>query len=286
MRLRFTKMQGAGNDFVVLDATRAPLELDGAQLRRIGDRRFGVGCDQILIVEQSSAPGVDFRYRIFNGASGDEVEQCGNGARCFVRFVRARGLTDKKTLAVETMNRRLELREQADGRVTVDMGAPDFEPLHVPFDTTWLAPRSVESGLPLWPVELGEGRSVTVAVVSMGNPHAVQLVADVDAAPVATQGPLLERHARFARGVNAGFMQVVARDAIRLRVFERGAGETLACGTGACAAVAVGIRLGLLDAKVDVETRGGRLTIEWAGEGAPVLMTGPAETVFEGEIDL
>jgi len=286
MRLRFTKMQGAGNDFVLLDATRAPLDLDAAQLRRLADRRFGVGADQILIVEPSAAPGVDFRYRIFNGASGDEVEQCGNGARCFVRFVRARGLTDKKTLAVETMNRRLELREQADGRVTVDMGAPDFEPLHVPFDTTWLAPRSVESGLPLWPVELGEGRSVTVAVVSMGNPHAVQLVADVDAAPVATQGPLLERHARFARGVNAGFMQVVARDAIRLRVFERGAGETLACGTGACAAVAVGIRLGLLDAKVDVDTRGGRLTIEWAGEGAPVLMTGPAETVFEGEIDL
>ena len=286
MRLRFTKMQGAGNDFVVLDATRAPLELDAARLRRIGDRRFGVGCDQILIVEPGAAPGVDFRYRIFNGASGDEVEQCGNGARCFVRFVRARGLSDKQTLVVETMNRRLELREQADGRVTVDMGAPDFEPLHVPFDTTWLAPRSVESGLPLWPVELGEGRSVTVAVVSMGNPHAVQLVADVDAAPVATQGPLLERHARFARGVNAGFMQVVARDAIRLRVFERGAGETLACGTGACAAVAVGIRLGLLDAKVDVETRGGRLTIEWAGEGAPVLMTGPAHTVFEGEIEL
>jgi len=286
MRLRFTKMQGAGNDFVLLDATRAPLAIEPVQLRRLADRRFGVGADQILIVEPSATPGVDFRYRIFNGASGDEVEQCGNGARCFVRFVRARGLTDKKTLVVETMNRRLELREQADGRVTVDMGAPDFEPLHVPFDTTWLAPRSVESGLPLWPVELGEGRSVTVAVVSMGNPHAVQLVADVDAAPVATQGPLLERHARFARGVNAGFMQVVARDAIRLRVFERGAGETLACGTGACAAVSVGIRLGLLDAKVDVETRGGRLTIEWAGEGAPVLMTGPAETVFEGEIDL
>jgi diaminopimelate epimerase len=286
MRLRFTKMQGAGNDFVLLDATRAPLAIEPVQLRRLADRRFGVGADQILIVEPSATPGVDFRYRIFNGASGDEVEQCGNGARCFVRFVRARGLSDKQTLVVETMNRRLELREQADGRVTVDMGAPDFEPLHVPFDTTWLAPRSVESGLPLWPVELGEGRSVTVAVVSMGNPHAVQLVADVDAAPVATQGPLLERHARFARGVNAGFMQVVARDAIRLRVFERGAGETLACGTGACAAVAVGIRLGLLDAKVDVETRGGRLTIEWAGEGAAVLMTGPAETVFEGEIEL
>jgi len=286
MRLRFTKMQGAGNDFVVLDATRAPLALDAAQLRRIGDRRFGVGCDQILIVEPSPAPGVDFRYRIFNGVSGEEVEQCGNGARCFVRFVRARGLSDKKTIVVDTLNRRLELREQADGRVTVDMGAPDFEPLHVPFDTTWLAPRSVESGLPLWPVELGEGRSVTVAVVSMGNPHAVQIVADVDSAPVASQGPLLERHVRFARGVNAGFMQVVARDAIRLRVFERGAGETLACGTGACAAVAVGIRLGLLDARVDVETRGGRLTIEWAGEGAPALMTGPAEAVFEGEIEL
>jgi diaminopimelate epimerase len=286
MRLRFTKMQGAGNDFVVLDATRVPLDLDAAQLRRIGDRRFGVGCDQILIVEPSPAPGVDFRYRIFNGASGEEVEQCGNGARCFVRFVRERGLSDKKTLVVETMNRRLELREQADGRVTVDMGVPDFEPLHVPFDTTWLAPRSVESGLPLWPVELGEGRSVAVAVVSMGNPHAVQVVADVDAAPVAAQGPLLEKHVRFSRGVNAGFMQIVARDAIRLRVFERGAGETLACGTGACAAVAVGVRLGLLDAKVDVETRGGGLTIEWAGEGAPVLMTGPAETVFEGEIEL
>ena len=286
MRLRFTKMQGAGNDFVVLDATRAPLALDAAQLRRIGDRRFGVGCDQILIVEPSTTPGVDFRYRIFNGASGEEVEQCGNGARCFVRFVRERGLTSKTTIVVDTLNRRLELREQPDGRVTVDMGAPDFEPLHVPFDTTWLAPRSVESGLPLWPVELGEGRSVTVAVVSMGNPHAVQLVADVDSAPVATQGPLIERHVRFARGVNAGFMQVVARDAIRLRVFERGAGETLACGTGACAAVAVGIRLGLLDAKVDVETRGGRLTVEWSGEGAPVLMTGPAETVFEGEIEL
>jgi diaminopimelate epimerase len=286
MRLRFTKMQGAGNDFVVLDATRAPLELDGAQLRRIGDRRFGVGCDQILIVEQSSAPGVDFRYRIFNGASGDEVEQCGNGARCFVRFVRARGLSDKQTLVVETMNRRLELREQADGRVTVDMGAPDFEPLHVPFDTTWLAPRSVESGLPLWPVELGEGRSVTVAVVSMGNPHAVQLVADVDAAPVATQGPLLERHARFARGVNAGFMQVVARDAIRLRV----SSAALARRSPAAPARVPPSRSASASAcstrRSTSRRAAGRLTIEWAGEGAPVLMTGPAHTVFEGEIEL
>ena len=286
MRLRFTKMQGAGNDFVLLDATRAPLALDTAQMQRIADRRFGVGCDQILVVEPSTTPGVDFRYRIFNGASGDEVEQCGNGARCFVRFVREHGLTDKKTLVVETMNRRLELREQDDGRVTVDMGAPDFEPLHVPFDTTWLAPRSVESGLPLWPVELGEGRTVSLAVLSMGNPHAVQIVADVDTAPVAAQGPLIERHARFARGVNAGFMEVVARDRVRLRVHERGAGETLACGTGACAAAVVGIRLGLLDHRVDVETRGGRLTIDWAGDHAPVLMTGPADTVFEGEIAL
>jgi diaminopimelate epimerase len=286
MRLRFTKMQGAGNDFVLLDATRAPVDLEPAQLRRLADRRFGVGADQILIVEPSATPGVDFRYRIFNGASGDEVEQCGNGARCFVRFVRERGLTDKKTLVVETMNRRLELRAQDDGRVTVDMGTPDFEPLRVPFDTTWLAPRSIESGLPLWPLELGEGRTVCVAVVSMGNPHAVQVVDDVDSAPVATQGPLIEHHVRFARGVNAGFMQVVSRAAIRLRVFERGAGETLACGTGACAAVAVGVRLGLLDRKVEVETRGGRLTIEWAGDAAPVLMSGPAETVFEGEIEL
>ena len=286
MRIRFTKMQGAGNDFVVLDATRAPLALDNAQLKTLADRRFGVGADQILVVEKATRPGVDFGYRIFNGGSGDEVEQCGNGARCFVRYVRDKGLTDKKTLAVETMNRRLELRLQDDGRVTVDMGAPDFDPAHVPFDITWLAPRSADAGLPMWPVELGEGRTVDLAVVSMGNPHAVQIVADVDAAPVATLGPRIERHVRFAHGVNAGFMQVVSRGAIRLRVFERGAGETLACGTGACAAVAVGIRLGLLDAKVDVETRGGTLTIEWQGGASPMLMTGPAETVFEGEIEL
>ena len=286
MTLRFTKMQGAGNDFVLLDATRAPIGLQPAQLRRLADRRFGVGADQILVVEPSATPGVDFRYRIFNGASGDEVEQCGNGARCFVRFVRERGLSDKKTIVVDTMNRRLELRQQDDGRVTVDMGAPDFEPLRVPFDTTWLAPRSIESGLPLWPVELGEGRTVALAVVSMGNPHAVQIVDDVDTAPVATQGPLIEKHVRFARGVNAGFLQIVSRMGVRLRVHERGAGETLACGTGACAAVAVGIRLGLLDARVEVDTRGGRLSIEWAGDSAPVFMTGPAETVFEGEIEL
>jgi diaminopimelate epimerase len=286
MRIRFTKMQGAGNDFVVLDATREPIELNETQVKALADRRFGVGADQILMVDKSRQVGVDFGYRIFNGASGDEVEHCGNGARCFVRYVRERGLSDKNTLVVETMNRRLVLRLQDDGRVTVDMGPPDFDPAHVPFDITWLAPRGGGAGLPLWPVELGDGKSVDLAVLSMGNPHAVQIVADVAAAPVATIGPRIERHVRFPQGVNAGFMQVVSRAAIRLRVFERGAGETLACGTGACAAVAVGIRLGLLDPKVDVATRGGTLTIEWPGDAASVLMTGPAETVYEGEIDL
>ena len=286
MKVRFTKMQGAGNDFVVLDATRAPLALSQAQLQTLADRRFGVGADQILVVEKPSHPGVDFGYRIFNGGSGDEVEHCGNGARCFVRYAREHGLTDKTTLAVETMNRRLVLRLEPDGGVTVDMGAPDFDPAHLPFDITWLAPRAGDSGLPLWPLELGEGRTVDVALVSMGNPHAVQIVADVDAAPVGAQGPRIEKHVRFAQGVNAGFMQIVSRQAIRLRVFERGTGETLACGTGACAAVAVGIRLGLLDAEVEVETHGGMLAIEWQGGASPVLMTGPAETVFEGEIEL
>ena len=286
MRVRFTKMQGAGNDFVVLDATRAPLALDNAQMKALADRRFGVGADQILIVEKAPNPEVDFGYRIFNGGSGDEVEHCGNGARCFVRYVRDKGLSDKTTLAVETMNRRLVLRLAPDGGVTVDMGPPDFDPAAVGFDTTWIAPRATEGGLALWPLELGEGRTVEVALVSMGNPHAVQVVDSVEAAPVATQGPRIEKHARFAEGVNAGFMQVVSRRAIRLRVYERGAGETLACGTGACAAVAAGIRLGLLDSKVEVGTRGGALAIEWQGGYAPVLMTGPAETVFEGEIEL
>jgi diaminopimelate epimerase len=286
MRLRFTKMQGAGNDFVVLDATRGPLDLSPEQVKRLGDRRFGIGADQILVVDRATAPGVDFGYRIFNGGSGDEVEHCGNGARCFVRYVRDKKLADKATLVVETMNRRLTLRLQDDGRVTVDMGAPDFDPARVPFDITWLAPRASDAGLPLWPIELGDGKTVDVAVVSMGNPHAVQIVADVDTAPVATQGPKIEKHVRFAQGVNAGFVQIVSRSAVRLRVFERGAGETLACGTGACAAVAVGIRLGLLDEHVDVDTRGGRLTIEWPGGTAPMLMTGPAETVYEGEIEL
>ncbi len=282
MRQRFTKMQGAGNDFVVLDGTRAPLSLSRAQLQRLGDRHFGVGADQILLVEPADAPGVDFRYRIFNGASGDEVEHCGNGARCFVQFVRERGLSDKRVLRVQTVNRVLELEQQADGRVTVDMGAPDFAPGSLPFDAAGLTPRE-ENGFALWPLEGLDGE---FAMVSMGNPHAVRQVADVDAAPVAEDGPRIERHARFQRGVNAGFMQLLSRQRIRLRVFERDAGETLACGTGACAAVVAGIRLGWLDPSVDVHTRGGVLTIEWAGGDAGVKMTGPATTVFEGEIEL
>jgi len=286
MRVRFTKMQGAGNDFVVLDATRAPLVLDDAQMRALADRRFGVGADQILVVEKAPNAEVDFGYRIFNGGSGDEVEHCGNGARCFVRYVRDKGLTDKTAIAVETMNRRLMLRLAPDGGVTVDMGPPDFDPASLPFDNTWAASRTTETGFALWPLELEGGRKIEVALVSMGNPHAVQIVGDVDTAPVSADGPRIENHPRFPRGVNAGFLQVVSRAAARLRVWERGAGETLACGTGACAAVAAGIRLGLLDARVAVETHGGVLTIEWRGGTEPVLMTGPAETVFEGEIEL
>ena len=284
MKLRFTKMQGAGNDFVVLDATRAPLELSPAQVRRLGDRRYGIGADQVLMVEPGNAPDIDFGYRIYNAGSGDEVEHCGNGARCFVRYVRDKGLSDKRTLRVRTLNTTLELRDQDDGRVTVDMGAPIFDHARVPFDAGGLSPREV-GAFALWPLEI-DSAVVEVAVLSMGNPHAVQLVADVDTAPVATIGPRVETHPRFARGVNAGFMQIVGRDRIRLRVHERGAGETLACGTGACAAVVAGIRLGRLDARVEVEARGGRLSIEWQGGASHVLMTGPAETVYEGEIEL
>ena len=284
MKLRFTKMQGAGNDFVVLDGTRAPIVLSDAQVRVLGDRRFGVGADQILMIAPSPAPGVDFGYRIFNGGSGDEVEHCGNGARCFVRYVHDKGLSTKRTLRVQTVNNTLELRLQDDDRVTVDMNAPVFDLARAPFDPTGLQAREVD-GFAMWPVEVS-GQRIEVAVLSMGNPHAVQLVDDVDTAPVATVGPLVEGHARFARRVNAGFMQIVDRSHIRLRVYERGAGETLACGTGACAAVVTGIRLGLLDSRVDVDARGGRLTIEWQGGDSHVLMTGPAETVFEGEVEL
>jgi len=284
MKLRFTKMQGAGNDFVVLDATRAPIALSDAQMRRLGNRHFGIGADQILMIEPSPAPGIDFGYRIFNGGSGDEVEHCGNGARCFVRYVHDKGLSAKQSLRVQTMNTTLELHLQDDARVTVDMNLPIFDLARVPFDASGLAPREL-NGFALWPVDVG-GRRIELAVLSMGNPHAVQLVDDVDTAPVASVGPLVEGHARFPRRVNAGFMQIVDPGHIRLRVYERGAGETLACGTGACAAVVAGIRMGLLDARVDVQTHGGRLTIAWAGGAQPVLMTGPAETVYEGEIEL
>ena len=284
MRLPFTKMHGAGNDFVMLDATRAPLDLSPAQLRHLGDRHFGVGADQILVVERTDTPGMDFRYRIFNGVSGEEVEHCGNGSRCFVRYVIDKGLTDKTTVRVETMNAKLALTLQRDGRVTVDMGMPVLEPARVPFNVAGLSPRHV-AGFDQWPIDVN-GETVEVAVVSMGNPHAVQVVADVDRAPVAAQGPAIESHARFPRRVNAGFLQVVDRSHVRLRVYERGAGETLSCGTGACAAVVTGISLGLLGPVVHVETRGGTLTIEWQGGEAPVLMTGPAVTVYEGAIEL
>jgi diaminopimelate epimerase len=289
MKLRFTKMQGAGNDFVVLDATRSPVPLDAALCRRLGDRRFGVGADQILVVEPAQSADVDFRYRIFNGASGEEVEHCGNGARCFVRYVRDHGLTDRDVVRVETMNNRLELRLQPDGRVTVDMNAPIFEHARLAFDGSGLKARA-EGGFELWSLALADGRTAEVAVVSMGNPHAVQRVDDVDAFDVAGVGPQVESHPRFARRVNAGFLEVVSRREVKLRVYERDAGETLACGTGACAAVVAGNRLGWLDDVVDVHTRGGLLTIEWPrstqGLQAHVLMTGPAETVFEGEITL
>lgn len=282
MRLRFTKMHGAGNDFVVIDATREPFSLTREQMRRLGDRRFGVGCDQILVIEPGSDAGADFRYRIFNN-TGDEVEHCGNGARCFVRFVVDAALTDKREIRVDTMNRRLLLKLQDDGRVTVDMGAPVFEHAALPFDASGLKPRLV-NGFELWPLD--ELQGAEVAVLSMGNPHAVQRVDDVETAPVLTQVPLIERHARFDKRVNAGFMQVLARDRIALRVYERDAGETLACGTGACAAVVAGIRAGWLDGAVEVQTRGGLLKIEWAGGQSPVLMTGPATKVFDGEIAL
>ena len=292
MKVKFTKMQGAGNDFVVLDETRGLLGLSAAQYRFLADRHFGVGADQILSVRPALSPEVDFQYVIHN-ADGGEVEHCGNGARCFARFAHERGLTDKSVLKVQTMNRVLTLAIQSDGRVTVDMGAPVFDLAAVPFDATGLTPEIINSwqkwslNLPLAEVNLGFDASVSIAVLSMGNPHAVQLVDAVDTARVLEVGPLIEGHARFPERVNAGFMQVVSRSQIRLRVYERGAGETLACGTGACAAVVAGIRLGLLDKSVDVQTRGGGLSITWSGAlDAPVLLTGPAVTVFESEIDI
>jgi diaminopimelate epimerase len=287
MHIRFTKMQGAGNDFVVLDETKARLGLSTAQYRWLADRHFGVGADQVLSVRPAPAAGLDFEYVIHN-ADGGEVEHCGNGARCFVRYVHEKNLSQRNPLRVKVQQGELELRMNPDGRVTVDMGPPVFDLARVPFDASGLQPQPM-GGFERWALALADGAPAPVAVVSMGNPHAVLLVDDVRTAPVLTLGPQIERHARFPRRVNAGFLQVVNRQTVRLRVFERGAGETLACGTGACAAVVAGIRLGLLDARVDVETRGGVLTIEWTDTPAhdqAVRMTGPATTVFEGEIDV
>lgn len=276
MKLRFTKMQGAGNDFVVIDATKNPVHLSHAQIQHIANRYFGVGCDQLLMVESTDTPDVDFRYRIFN-ADGGEVEQCGNGARCFVRFVVDKGLTSKRDIRVETASGIITLMLQDDGQVTVNMGAPRFAPAQIPFEAEQQA---TTYELPL------ASETVTVSAVSMGNPHAVMLVDNVHTAEVASLGPQIESHARFPQRVNAGFMQVLNEHEINLRVYERGSGETLACGTGACAAAVSGIQLGTLQSPVKVHTRGGILTIQWAGGESPVLMTGPAEIVFDGEIEI
>ena len=288
MQIRFTKMQGAGNDFVVLDETQTRLGLTSSQYRYLASRHFGVGADQILTVRPAPAEGVDFEYVIHN-ADGGEVEQCGNGARCFARYVHDKGMTDKSVIRVQTLSGVIAPEIHANGRVTVDMGAPQLDPAKVPFVTEGLQPEMLGSS-PKWPLVLEDqslAATVWIAPVSMGNPHAVQIVDDVSTAPVETHGPLIESHKRFPQRVNAGFMQIISRREVKLRVYERGAGETLACGTGACAAVVAGIGWGLLDARVDVHTRGGMLTIEWAGGTQDaVRMTGPAEFVFEGQIDI
>lgn len=276
MNINFTKMQGIGNDFVVIDAYSQPVSLTHSQIRRMADRHFGVGFDQLLLVERSALHDVDFRYRIFN-ADGGEVEQCGNGARCFVRFVHDKALTQKRQIRVETANEIIALTLEDNGQVTVNMGAPRFAPADIPF--------SADAVAPTYLLEVA-GSPITISALSMGNPHAVQVVTDVDTAPVATQGPLIEAHARFPQRVNAGFMQIVDAHAIRLRVYERGSGETLACGTGACAAAVAGIRLGLLQSPVQVTMHGGDLSIRWDGEQTPVWMTGPAVSVFDGVIRL
>ncbi len=287
MKLKFTKMHGAGNDFIVIDAINQQVELSTRQWAALADRRFGIGADQILVVQKSDSEGCDFRYRIFNN-DGSEVEQCGNGARAFVKFVSEKGLTAQRAIRVQTMNGIIAPRLEEDGSVTVDMGAPVLDPAAVPFDSAGLAGRA-EGADTLWPLSIGQpGGATTVwfSVVSMGNPHAVQVVDDVDSAPVAETGTLIEHHPRFPKRVNAGFMQVLGRHHVKLRVYERGAGETLACGTGACAAVVAGIRRGLLDSPVRVSARGGELSVAWGGAGAPVYLTGPAVTVFEGEVTI
>lgn len=276
MEITFTKMHGLGNDFIVIDATSQPIEISMEQIRFLADRRLGVGCDQVLLVEPPRQPDVDFTYRIFN-ADGGEVEQCGNGARCFARYVRDHGLTRKDNIVVATASGVITLHVEADGQITVDMGVPIFEPADIPF--------AADARAEVYPLEVGSTR-VDVSVVSMGNPHAVMRVEHVDKAPVTSLGPRIESHARFPRRVNVGFMQVVDRQHLRLRVYERGTGETLACGSGACAAVVVGRQRGWLDDKVTVSLPGGTLQVQWPGEEQPVLMTGPAVSVFEGRIRL
>ena len=274
--LLFTKMHGIGNDFVVLDGINQVVNLSSAQVQRIADRHFGVGCDQLLVVEAYAGEEADFRYRIFN-ADGSEVEQCGNGARCFARFVYDQGLTQKTTIPVMTASGLIVLNIQPNGQVMVNMGVPEFAPERIPFIS--------ERQQTLYNREIA-GEWVSFSAVSMGNPHAVLQVTDVDMAPVGVLGPALEHHPSFPRRVNVGFMQVLGRDRIRLRVFERGSGETLACGTGACASVVAGCIQGLLDTQVTVALPGGDLQIRWDGEGQPVWMTGPAETVFRGTLRL
>jgi len=287
MKLQFTKMHGAGNDFIVIDAINQDIDFTRAQWQRLADRRFGIGADQILVVEKPRLPGCDFRYRIYNN-DGGEVEQCGNGARAFVKFVSEKGLSSKDSIRVETMAGIIAPRLERDGSITVDMGAPVLEPALVPFDANGLD-GVTEGNDTLWPLDLalpGQTAPVLVSVVSMGNPHAVQVVEDVDAQDLEQSGPLIEHHPRFPRRVNAGYLQIIDRHHVKLRVYERGAGETLACGTGACAAAVAGILRGRLDSPVHISARGGELSIAWQGPGHPVLMTGPAVTVFEGTIEL
>jgi diaminopimelate epimerase len=276
MRINFTKMQGAGNDFVVVDAINQNVVLTAEQIRFIADRHFGVGCDQLLLIEKTDRNDAEFRYRIFN-ADGIEVEQCGNGARCFARYVVERKMTASRVIPVETAGGLIQLQLEDDGFVSVDMGVPDFWPESLPFEAT---------GTPEYHELKLNGEKYAIGAVSIGNPHAVLLVDSVDEAPIEALGPSIESHQRFPQRVNVGFMEVVDRHHIRLRVYERGVGETLACGSGACAAVAVGIRNRLLDEAVQVELRGGSLTISWPGEGSSIFMTGPAETVYEGHITL
>ena len=278
MNLKFTKMHGLGNDFVVLDGVSQPIDLSSGQIQMLGNRHTGIGFDQLLIIAPATLPDHDFTYLVYN-PDGSQAENCGNGSRCMVSFIQARGLSNNNEFALQLSNgSTLHCRAEADGNVTVDMGRPVFEPAKIPFIADLQAVT--------YPLELANGEKLDMSVLSMGNPHAVLLVPDIELAPVAQWGPLIENHPAFPRRVNAGFMQVLNAGTIRLRVFERGAGETLACGTGACAAVVAGIRQGLLNNNVEVQLPCGSLQINWQGEDSPVLKTGPAATVFEGKIDI